>query len=93
MSDDLKALFESSRVPTPSAGLPDRIVAAAPARAANDNPRRALRAAGLGTVAAGLAFAFLALSPAPEPAEDWAHYAEASGFGELYAWVEGDTES
>ena len=89
MSDEMKALFEQSSVPAPRGDLADRIAAAAPARAANDNPRWGRRAAGLAAVAASLAFAVFALSPS-DPAEEWEQYAELSGFGELYAWVEGE---
>lgn len=88
MPDDLKALFEAHPAPPPREDLADRIAAAAPARAANDNPRWGRWLAGLAAAAACAALAVFALAPA-EPDAEWAQYAAASGFGELYAWVEG----
>ena len=91
MSDDLQALFEASAAPVPRADLADRIAQAATPRAANDN-RWGRWAAGLTAIAATVAFAVFALMPAnaDTEAEAWAQYAETSGFGELYAWVEGE---
>ena len=91
MSDDLNALFGANPVPAPRADLAERIAAAAPARASNDNRwlgrfRWPAHAAIAATLAAGV---FVLSSPADE-SDDWSQYAEAAGFEELYAWVEGE---
>ena len=98
--DNIRALFERSDTPSPRDDLRARILAeAAPAEAApandplpaNDNARRHWPA--LGAVAATLlaaVFAATTLTGGSDEAEDWASYADASGFAELYAWVEGE---
>lgn len=84
--NDIKALFEAHPTPAPRGDLADRIADAAPPRAANDTPRWGRWVAAVGAVAASAAFAVFALQPAEPDLQD---LAEASGFGELYAWVEG----
>lgn len=94
MPDDLKTLFTQNPAPTPSADLAGRILAAAasqtPLDAAND------RKPWLWTAAAGIAATVMAglfvLGTQPSEAELWAEQAELAGFGDLYSWVEGETQ-
>lgn len=90
MSDPIKDLFDAQPAPAPSADLQARILAAAPARPANDHPRWSRWVGGVAALAACAAFAAFILLPASEPTQDWERYADASGFAELYAWVEAE---
>lgn len=98
MPDDIQSLFEASAVPAPRADLSDRIMAAATAEqpaAANDRQPWARKPA-LWSAAAGIAATVVAgllvLSSQPNDAELWAEQADAAGFADLYAWVDGDTQ-
>ncbi len=97
-NDDIRALFEGSDAPAPRAELSTRILAEArsaatpPAPApANDNARRW---PAFGAIAAMLVAAVFAMTTlmggTVDESENWASYADASGFAELYAWVEGE---
>lgn len=97
--DELSDLFQNSHVPTPRADLTDRIVAAArtepPLQAAND--RKPLIWSAVAGIAATIVGGLIFMTGQPtegEPwaaeSEQWASEAEAAGFGDLYAWVDGD---
>ena len=96
-NDDLHTFFERSDVPAPRADLTDRILAAAEnsaPKAANDNPPWGRIVAALTSVAACAMVAVFALGPAPvDETELWQSHADAAGFADLYAWVEGKPEA
>ncbi len=96
--DDLHTLFETSAVPAPRADLADRILAEAEAErpkpaAANDNKPWLRVVTALTSVAACAMFAVFALTPAPVDDAAWQSHADAAGFADLYAWVEGEPEA
>lgn len=89
---DLNTLLDENTAPAIRSSLSARILAAAEvAEPAND--RRASRPWwSLGGVAAMAVMAALfVLQPAPTDTEvEWDQIADASGFFDLYEWVEGD---
>jgi hypothetical protein len=94
--DDLHTLFERSDVPAPRADLTDRILAAAEnsaPKAANDNPPWGRITAAITSVAACAMVAVFALTPVPVDDAAWESHADAAGFADLYAWVEGEPEA
>jgi len=99
MPDDMKHLFDNSAVPTPRADLADRIMAAAqvqdPLASANDR-KPWFQSSGAWSAFAGIAATlvagFFVMNSQPDEAELWAAHADAAGFADLYAWVDGDTE-
>lgn len=94
MSDDLKTLFENSAVPAARSDLSDCIMAHAstlkPLHAANDRkPWIWTAAAG---IAATLMAGFFVMNMQSSESELWAKQAETAGFGDLYSWVDGETQ-
>jgi hypothetical protein len=95
--DDLHTLFERSDVPAPRTDLADHILAAtenstpeAAPKAANDNPPWGRITAAITSVAACAMVAVFALTPVPVDDAAWESHADAAGFADLYAWVEGE---
>ena len=99
MRDDITDIFDAHPVPAHAPDLKARILAQAVAAepepqpaAVNDNTPR--RWAGLAAIAAAALLGVfvwtgqMAPSDADE-AEEWTQLADAAGFGDLYAWVEG----
>lgn len=90
---DLDKLLAENEVPTPRSNLADKILAAAEtATPANDElSRRPWWAMG-GIAAMALMAAMFVMQPTQisETETDWVQIADASGFTELYQWVEGD---
>lgn len=100
MPDDMTSLFKDSAVPAPRGDLADRIMTAVgeqePLAAANDRKPWALSTrlwSGAAGIAATLMVGLFVLNSQPGEAELWATHADDAGFGELYAWVDGEADA
>ncbi len=88
---DLDRLLDENKAPSPRRNLAQRIlVAAETAEPANDDlSRRPWWAVG-GIAAMAVMAAMFVMQPDPVAETDWDQIADASGFSELYEWVEDD---
>ena len=89
---DLDHMLAENQAPAARASLSTRILAATDTAApANDgkSTRRPLWAYG-GIAAMAVIAAVFWFQLVDDSATDWNQIADASGFGDLYAWVEGD---
>ena len=88
---DLENLLNENQAPTARSNLSARILAAAEmAEPANDvQPSRPWWAMG-GLAAMAVMAAFFVMQPASDADVEWDQIADASGFSDLYEWVEGD---
>ncbi len=88
---DLNHMLSNNAPPAPRADLSIRILAAAESSApANDSQSRRPWWAMGGVAAMAVAATLFWVQPADEIETDWNQIAEASGFSELYEWVEDD---
>jgi hypothetical protein len=95
----MKSLFDESAVPAPRPDLADRILLdasdQAPLTAANDRKPWALSTrmwSGAAGIAAMLVVGLFVIGNQPTEADLWAAQANDAGFGELYAWVDGEPQ-
>lgn len=88
---DLENLLNENQAPAARSNLSVRILAAAEmAEPANDvQPSRPWWAMG-GLAAMAVMAAFFVMQPASDADVEWDQIADASGFSDLYEWVEGD---
>ena len=88
---DLENLLNENQAPAARSNLSARILAAAEmAEPANDvQPSRPWWAMG-GLAAMAVMAAFFVMQPASDADVEWDQIADASGFSDLYEWVEGD---
>lgn len=88
---DLDKLLSENTAPAARSDLSARILAAAStAKPANDvRPQRSWWKMG-GIAAMALMAAFLVLPSSSSSDDEWIQVADASGFSELYSWVEGE---
>jgi len=100
MPEDMKILFNESAVPAPRPDLADHILSAAadqaPLSAANDRKPWALSPrlwSGVAGIAAMLVVGLFVIGNQPTEADLWAAQADDAGFGELYAWVDGQPQA
>jgi len=86
---DLDTLLNKNQAPAPRSSLADQILAAAEtAEAANDTQTRRPWWAMGGVAAMAIMATLFFIQPAAEPETQWDQIADASGFSDLYAWVE-----
>ncbi len=91
---DLDHMLAQNQAPAPRGNLSAKILAAAEtAQPANTSTtRRPIWAMGGVAAMAVMAMMFW-VQPADAPETEWDVIADASGFSELYDWVEGDDDS
>jgi len=88
---DLNHLLDQNTAPAARSSLSVRILAAAEtAEPANDTRSSRPWWSVAGVAAMAVMAAFFVLQPLSEPEVEWDQIADASGFSDLYEWVEGD---